>query len=396
MKRLARRPRRVVDASRCSRRSRRRRTRSATSRSTRFSRVQVSGDRVYVRYVLDMAEIPTFQAKQAAGSTPRAYAKPARRPARTSTRRRPPGPARRRRSTRSRFPQGAGGPAHDAARGASSAARAIARHEPDRLPRRELRGPDRLAARSSSARTRRAAATSCAPTRRICSPARWTSRDAAATARARRADPPPGADAAARRCRRPTASPTRGFASLIVHDHLSTGFVAALAADRDVLGRGARALARATASRSSPPTSSARAAPPRHAVFLGLTVTVTHTIGVFALGLVTLSLSAFIVPDQLYPWLNLVSALLIVGVGLSVLRWRVREWRKGAPAPTTTTTHDHGHSHGHAPPSRPRPRAQPGAACSGSASPAGSSRARPRSSSCSRRSRCTGSATGSS
>src|SRR5206468_4630759 len=27
-----------------------------------FSRVQVSGDRVYVRYVLDMAEIPTFQA----------------------------------------------------------------------------------------------------------------------------------------------------------------------------------------------------------------------------------------------------------------------------------------------------------------------------------------------
>ena len=27
-----------------------------------FSRVEVSGDRVYVRYVLDMAEIPTFQA----------------------------------------------------------------------------------------------------------------------------------------------------------------------------------------------------------------------------------------------------------------------------------------------------------------------------------------------
>ena len=86
----------------------------------------------------------------------------------------------------------------------------------------------------------------------------------------------------------------------------------------------------------------------RHAVFLGMTVTVTHTIGVFALGLVTLSLSAFIVPDQLYPWLNLVSALLIVGVGLSVLRWRVREWRKGEPAPDHHHHgHDHGHSHGH-------------------------------------------------
>ncbi|TMK75210.1 MAG: high frequency lysogenization protein HflD [Actinobacteria bacterium] len=75
---------------------------------------------------------------------------------------------------------------------------------------------------------------------------------------------------------------------------------------------------------------------PRHAVLLGLTVTVTHTIGVFALGLVTLALSAFIVPEQLYPWLNLVAALLVVGVGLGILRWRVREWR-----------HRHAHAHGH-------------------------------------------------
>ena len=30
----------------------------------RFSRVEVSGHRLYVRYVLDMAEIPTFQARQ--------------------------------------------------------------------------------------------------------------------------------------------------------------------------------------------------------------------------------------------------------------------------------------------------------------------------------------------
>src|SRR5581483_10356318 len=82
---------------------------------------------------------------------------------------------------------------------------------------------------------------------------------------------------------------------------------------------------------------------PRHALLLGLTVTVTHTIGVFTLGIVTLSLSEFIVPDDLYPWLNLVSALLIVAVGLSVLRWRVREWRKRAPA------HDHHHGHSHGP-----------------------------------------------
>ncbi len=85
----------------------------------------------------------------------------------------------------------------------------------------------------------------------------------------------------------------------------------------------------------------------RHAAFLGLTVTVTHTIGVFALGLVTLSLSEFIVPDDLYPWLNLVSALLIVGVGLSVLRWRLREWRRREPAHDHGHGHDHQHGHGH-------------------------------------------------
>jgi ABC-type nickel/cobalt efflux system permease component RcnA len=63
---------------------------------------------------------------------------------------------------------------------------------------------------------------------------------------------------------------------------------------------------------------------PRHALLLGLTVTATHTAGVFALGLVTLALSELIVPEQLYPWLNLISALLVVGVGASVLRARLR------------------------------------------------------------------------
>ena len=73
---------------------------------------------------------------------------------------------------------------------------------------------------------------------------------------------------------------------------------------------------------------------PRHAAMLGLIVTVTHTIGVFALGLVTLVLSRFLVPEQLYPWLNLVSGVLVVGIGVSVLRMR---WRHRA--------HDHHHHH---------------------------------------------------
>jgi nickel/cobalt transporter (NicO) family protein len=79
---------------------------------------------------------------------------------------------------------------------------------------------------------------------------------------------------------------------------------------------------------------------PRHAFLLGGTVTAAHTAGVFALGFVTLGLSAFIVPEQLYPWLTLVSGVLVVLVGASVLRQRLRS-RPHA------LDHDHHHPHDH-------------------------------------------------
>ena len=91
---------------------------------------------------------------------------------------------------------------------------------------------------------------------------------------------------------------------------------------------------------------------PRHAFLLGATVTVTHTFGVFALGLVTLLLSQFIVPDQLYPWLTLASGLLVVLVGFGVLRSRLRTggWadHEHGDGSHTHGSHDHGHhDHGH-------------------------------------------------
>jgi nickel/cobalt exporter len=79
----------------------------------------------------------------------------------------------------------------------------------------------------------------------------------------------------------------------------------------------------------------------RDAVALGATVTVTHTIGVFALGLVTLALSAYVLPEDLYPWLNLVSALLVLGVGAAVLRKRRRA------VVHAHHHHDHDHHHDH-------------------------------------------------
>jgi ABC-type nickel/cobalt efflux system permease component RcnA len=82
---------------------------------------------------------------------------------------------------------------------------------------------------------------------------------------------------------------------------------------------------------------------PRHAAALGLIVTATHTIGVFTLGFVTLGLSQFIVPEQLYPWIGLVSGLLVIGVGASVLLGRIRHRRAHRHG---HHHHHHGHSHG--------------------------------------------------
>jgi ABC-type nickel/cobalt efflux system permease component RcnA len=76
---------------------------------------------------------------------------------------------------------------------------------------------------------------------------------------------------------------------------------------------------------------------PWQAALLGLITTVTHTAGVFVLGGVTLLLSQWIVPDRLYPWLDLAAGLLVVGVGAAVLIARARHAR----------AHHHGHEHQH-------------------------------------------------
>lgn len=61
----------------------------------------------------------------------------------------------------------------------------------------------------------------------------------------------------------------------------------------------------------------------RHAVLLGMIVTLSHTAGVFALGAVTLYASRYIVPEQLYPWLGLLSGITIAGLGCYMLLRRL-------------------------------------------------------------------------
>ncbi len=62
----------------------------------------------------------------------------------------------------------------------------------------------------------------------------------------------------------------------------------------------------------------------KHAAFLGLTVTITHTLGVFALGLVTLFASQYVVPEQLFPVLSFMSGAIVLVIGLSLFVSRLR------------------------------------------------------------------------
>ncbi|BAZ32744.1 high-affinity nickel-transporter [Cylindrospermum sp. NIES-4074] len=79
---------------------------------------------------------------------------------------------------------------------------------------------------------------------------------------------------------------------------------------------------------------------PQHALFLGLIMTITHTSGIFALGLITLGTSQFILTEQLYPWLSVLSGVLVTVIGLNLFINRLQGTQ-------SVHSHDHEHSHQH-------------------------------------------------
>ncbi|MBD2022152.1 sulfite exporter TauE/SafE family protein [Leptolyngbya sp. FACHB-36] len=85
----------------------------------------------------------------------------------------------------------------------------------------------------------------------------------------------------------------------------------------------------------------------RHAAFLGLTVTITHTIGVFVLGLLTLLASRYVLPERLFPYLSLVSGGMISLLGLRLLIYRFLTVFAPATRQQSHSHHHHSHSHDH-------------------------------------------------
>jgi ABC-type nickel/cobalt efflux system permease component RcnA len=292
----------------------------------RFARVEVAGDRLYVRYVLDLAEIPTYQAKPIdAAATARRIASGL--DVSLAGRRVRLQPV----AHRLAYPSGAAGL---------------------RTARLELilRGPpvhatQQLVVRDTNYRARigwkeivvGASAPSVShelrsyPKSLLRSPLDVTALRATVGPTH---DPVPALSTG-----RSLAAPDRvadgGFTRLIARRHLSALVLLASLAAAFFWGA-AHALSPGHGKTIVTAYLVGRGGRLRDAAVLGGIVTVTHTIGVFALGLVTLALSQWIVPDRLYPWLNAAAGLSVIGIGLAVLRTRVREVR-----------HEHAHHHGH-------------------------------------------------
>jgi nickel/cobalt transporter (NicO) family protein len=301
----------------------------------RYSAIEASGDRVFVKYVLDLAEIPTYQegdrvrrpgfaSEIARGLT---LELDGRRVALKTL------------ASRTRSRPGAGGlPTlrFEAVYGAGRAGSAVHFEDTNFAGRIGWREVVVRADRGAQLVSSDAPTTSVSeelrsyPADLLSEPLNVFSADAELRAGSLPGRPPQLGDSA------PAARPDDGFASLIAQDDLGVGVILVSLGLAFFWGA-AHALSPGHGKAIVTAYLVGQRGTPRHAAALGLIVTATHTVGVFALGLITLALSQFIVPEQLYPWIGLVSGLLVIGVGASVLLSRIRHRR----------AHKHGHHHHH-------------------------------------------------
>ena len=302
-----------------------------------YAEVVLSGDRAYVHYVLDLAEIPTFQARGDVTALGRErYADRLAKAVASGLAVSVDGRTRRLVAVERRlaFPPGAAGlrttrfelvlAAGEVRRGAEHSVSVRNAVYAERLGWRELviRADGGATIESATAPSRGISARLLSyPQDRLSSPL---------DVRAAEARFAPGDDVVVPSLETPseaaaprtTTASEGGFARLIEQQELTFGVVA-LALLVAMFWGAAHALTPGHGKAIVTAYLVGTRGRPRDALLLGGIVTVTHTIGVFALGFVTLGLSEFIVPEDLYPWLNLVSAVLVVLVGLAVFRLRI-------------------------------------------------------------------------
>ena len=306
------------------------------------STLAFSGDRLYVHYVLDMAEIPTLQARQhgtlEAGSLAATIM-----PALSLTL---DGRRAELRTLHRRLQLRPGAAGLKTARlelvlaGPRVVALArLAFHDgsfPGRLGWREVVVAASAGARlvhSSAPRTSPSDELRAYPEDRLSSPVDVTTADAMIRPGTNPGDPPTFSAAVEEKR-------TSGFASLVERRDLGVwGVFGALAVA--LFWGAAHALGPGHGKSIVAAYLVGRRGEVRHALGLGAIVTLTHTAGVFCLGAVTLALSEVIVPEDLYPWLNLVAGVMVVVIGAGVLRTRFAHRRAHARG----HHHDHGHEH---------------------------------------------------
>jgi ABC-type nickel/cobalt efflux system permease component RcnA len=299
----------------------------------RFSRIEVSGPRVYVFYVLDMAEIPTFQAGTIDAN---AYARRIAANAHLTLDGRPVTLVPLKHALA--HPMGAGG-LHTTRlqivlqgpeiKGATSFAYRDTNYS-DRIGWKEV-----LVGASTPSISRELSAY---PKDMLQSPLDTTTA-AGQLAPTKGPDIPP-ALLTGKALEAPDRVADSGFSRLIVQHRLSLLVILASLGAAMFWGA-AHALSPGHGKTIVTAYLVGQRGTPWHAALLGLIVTATHTVGVFGLGIVTLLLSQLIVPDHLYPWLNLASGLLVVGIGTSVLYARAR------PKLAHGLAHARGHEHHH-------------------------------------------------
>ena len=149
---------------------------------------------------------------------------------------------------------------------------------------------------------------------------------------------------------------TRAFTDLVARQHLGVAFGSVAVALSVALGA-LHALAPGHGKTIMAAYLVAERGTLGQAAVIALTVTLTHTLGVLVLAVV-LTGSTQLAPESLYPWLGVVSGLLVTAIGMGLVRRALRARshqvpRLGTSSPTPAKAGGGGHdalalAHGHA------------------------------------------------